>query len=158
MIKATDPKQTIGTVHTSVGPAQLVHCYKHPRNVAIALCTAALLLPSMIELWNDKEWQGLKGKFYMTTVTDKARLLRMLSSMGLCSECVQDAMLTGLEWTKLIFIIQTVSNRHTNKEAYFGAFGGSIDKYETGDTIEQIREKFYNILSNYDINIDNLIE
>ena len=34
----------------------------------------------------------------------------------------------------------------------------TVDKYESGHTIEQIREKFYSILSDYDINIDNLIE
>ena len=133
MIKTTDPKQTIGTVHTSVGPAQLVHCYKHPRNVAIALSTAPLLSPSMIELWDDKEWVALKGKYYMTTMTDQARLLRMVSSMGICSECVQDAMLADLNWTRFIFIVQIVRNWHTNKELTFGAFGGKqevFDRYE----------------------------
>jgi hypothetical protein len=33
-----------------------------------------------------------------------------------------------------------------------------VDKYETGHTIEQIREKFYSILSDNNINLDNLIE
>lgn len=33
-----------------------------------------------------------------------------------------------------------------------------VDKYETGDDIEKIRSKFFSILSDYDINLDNLIE
>ena len=33
-----------------------------------------------------------------------------------------------------------------------------VDKYDTGDDIEKIREEFYNILNSYDINLDNLIE
>ena len=33
-----------------------------------------------------------------------------------------------------------------------------VDKYDTGDDIEKIRGKFYEILSDYDINLDNLIE
>ena len=33
-----------------------------------------------------------------------------------------------------------------------------VDKYETGHTIEQIREKFRSILDEYDINLDNLTE
>ena len=33
-----------------------------------------------------------------------------------------------------------------------------VDKYETGHTIEQIRERFREILDSYDINLDNLIE
>lgn len=32
------------------------------------------------------------------------------------------------------------------------------DKYETGETIEQLREEFYAILTRYDINMDKLIE
>jgi len=34
----------------------------------------------------------------------------------------------------------------------------NVEKYETKESIEQIREKFYNILTSYDINLDNLIE
>ena len=34
----------------------------------------------------------------------------------------------------------------------------SVDRRETGDDIEKIREEFYNILTRYDINLDNLIE
>ena len=33
-----------------------------------------------------------------------------------------------------------------------------VDKYEKGDTIEQIRERFREILEEHDINLDNLIE
>ncbi len=33
-----------------------------------------------------------------------------------------------------------------------------VDKYETGDDIEKIRETFYDILTQYDINLDKLIE
>jgi len=33
-----------------------------------------------------------------------------------------------------------------------------VDRYDTGDDIEKIREMFYDILSQYDINLDNLIE
>jgi hypothetical protein len=33
-----------------------------------------------------------------------------------------------------------------------------VDKYNTGDDIEKIRENFYDILNSYDINLDNLIE
>ena len=33
-----------------------------------------------------------------------------------------------------------------------------VDKYETGDDIEKIRETFCEILTRYDINLDNLIE
>ena len=33
-----------------------------------------------------------------------------------------------------------------------------VDKYEKGDDIEKIRAQFYTILSNYGINLDNLIE
>ena len=34
----------------------------------------------------------------------------------------------------------------------------SVDKHETGDDIEKIRSGFYTILTQYDINLDNLIE
>ena len=33
-----------------------------------------------------------------------------------------------------------------------------VDKYETGDDIDKIREKFYEVLTSYDINLDKLIE
>jgi len=33
-----------------------------------------------------------------------------------------------------------------------------VDKYNTGDDIEKIRESFCDILNTYDINLDNLIE
>ena len=34
----------------------------------------------------------------------------------------------------------------------------NVEKYENGDDIATIRENFYTILSDYDINLDNLIE
>ena len=34
----------------------------------------------------------------------------------------------------------------------------SVDRHETGDDIEKIRSEFYTILTQYDINLDNLIE
>ena len=33
-----------------------------------------------------------------------------------------------------------------------------VDRYETGDDIDKIRETFYDILTQYDINLDSLIE
>lgn len=33
-----------------------------------------------------------------------------------------------------------------------------VDKWNTGDDIEKIREKFYDILNEHDINLDKLIE
>ena len=33
-----------------------------------------------------------------------------------------------------------------------------VDKHETGDDIEKIREEFYRILNKHDINLENLIE
>jgi hypothetical protein len=33
-----------------------------------------------------------------------------------------------------------------------------VDRQDTGDDIEKIRETFYDILNEYDINLDNLIE
>ena len=33
-----------------------------------------------------------------------------------------------------------------------------VDKYDTGDDIGKIRGRFYEILSEYDLNLDNLIE
>jgi len=33
-----------------------------------------------------------------------------------------------------------------------------VDRHDTGDDIEKIRETFYDILSQYDINLDSLIE
>ena len=33
-----------------------------------------------------------------------------------------------------------------------------VDRHETGDDIEKIREEFYEILTQHDINLDNLIE
>lgn len=132
MILTTDPRQTIGTVHTSVGPAQLVHCYKHPRNVAIALVVAPMEHPEMtLDKWSDVEWAEIKNSFYMTPVSDLAKLLRMLSSMGLCSECVQDAMLAGLPWTRFIYISQRVKNWQTDVTLNYGAFKGNKVGYET---------------------------
>ena len=33
-----------------------------------------------------------------------------------------------------------------------------VDKYDTGDDIEKIREEFYEILEKHDINLDNLVK
>ena len=33
-----------------------------------------------------------------------------------------------------------------------------VDKYETGETIEEIRNEFYRILDTHNIHMDNLIE
>lgn len=129
----TNPRQTIGTVHTSIGSAQLLHCYKHPLNVAIALLVAPMSHPEMTEHEWDEEWDDIKHIFSMTAVEDKAKLLRMLSSMGLCSECVQDAMKTGLPWSRFVYILQTVKNYQTNEEISFGAYKEFIpEKYPTG--------------------------
>jgi len=55
-------------------------------------------------------------------------------------------------------------NRASKAEDMVSALWGiegylrSVDKYETGDDIEKIRNEFYTILSKYDIILDNLIE
>jgi hypothetical protein len=33
-----------------------------------------------------------------------------------------------------------------------------VDKYDTGDKIDEIRERFFGILENNNINLDNIIE
>ena len=130
----TNPKQTIGTVHTKVGPAQLLHCYKHPRNVAIALSCAPMLHPEMTyDEWSEEEWHtDLEHKFYVHVTTDRAKLLRMISAMGICSECVQNAIISNLLWTRFIYISQRVKNWQTNEEISHGAFSnnGETDFFE----------------------------
>ena len=39
-----------------------------------------------------------------------------------------------------------------------GEYLRGVDKWDTGDDIEKIRKRFYEILEEYDINIDHLIE
>lgn len=122
----TKPRKSIGITQTEVGPAHLLHCYKHRDNVAIALLVLPLRRPKWeymsvldIELFPDVDPQ------YLSPIIDEARGYRMVSSMGLCRECVKDAMDSGFDWLRLTFIIQEVTNWAENTTQKFGAFGGN---------------------------------
>lgn len=118
-----NPQSSFGIVQTEVGPAQLLHCYKHRDNVAIALFVLPLRMAKW-EYYGYLDWDRDGDLQYLSSIIDEARGRRMVSSMGLCTECVADAITSGFDWLKLTFIFQEVKNWSTNTTKIFGAFGG----------------------------------
>jgi hypothetical protein len=128
----TNPTKSIGVVHTKLGPAQLLHCSNHPRNLAVALWIYPIL--DWKEFSAEMSWSvSADSPIQLSPINDEAKGWRMLASMGLCSECILDAVRMNYAYENLVYIMQGVKKFGTDEVEHFGAFGGNLEVLETGN-------------------------